>query len=91
MRLYLSRVVYSESLRFASPDASFDRSTFLSDWQPVEVQQRPSSTLDWFPYLTWSRERVAGESDWKAGMDMVWRPDSGTQITGAIKPGFRAG
>lgn len=88
MRIYLSRVVFGESLRFAYPDAATDRTTFLSDWQPIQIRQERSSTLEWFPYLTYSNERVTEESEWKAGLDMVWRPNSSAQITGAINPDF---
>lgn len=88
MRIYLGRVVYGESLRFAFPDASFYRPTFLSDWHPIEVQQVKTSTLDFFPYLAYGREQVEDHQEWRAGLDVVWRPDSNTQFTGAINPDF---
>jgi hypothetical protein len=88
MKVYLSRVVFAESLRFAFPDASFDRVTFLADWHPVEVQQVKTSALDFFPYLTYVHEEVESESTWKGGLDVVWRPNSNTQLTGAINPDY---
>jgi hypothetical protein len=88
MRIYLARIVHNESLRFAFPDAGYGRSTFLSDWHPIQLKQEETSTLDWFPYLTYSTERVEDDSSWKAGIDMVWRPNNNTQITGAINPDF---
>ncbi|MGI9294403.1 MAG: DUF5916 domain-containing protein, partial [Pseudomonadales bacterium] len=88
MAFYFSRVVFDESLRFAYPDASFVRPTFLSDWQRTPVSQVTTSTLDWFPYVTASEDIENDDSELKAGLDMVWRPNSGTQITGAINPDF---
>ncbi len=88
MRIYLSRVVYGESLRFAFPNASFYRPTFLSDWHPIEVEQIKTATLDFFPYLAYGRERVEGEDEWRAGIDVVWRPNGDLQFTGAINPDF---
>ncbi|MBT4522915.1 MAG: hypothetical protein HOC23_23185, partial [Halieaceae bacterium] len=88
MKMYFARVVYDESLRFAYPEASYSRPTFLTDWHPVEVEQVKSSTLDFFPYLTYGSDIENAEDEWKAGLDMVWRPDSNTQITAAINPGF---
>lgn len=88
MAFYFSRVVFDESLRFAYPDASFARPTFLSDWQRTPVSQVTTSTLEWFPYLTATEDLENDDSDLKAGLDVVWRPNSSTQITGAINPDF---
>ncbi|MGI9286378.1 MAG: DUF5916 domain-containing protein [Pseudomonadales bacterium] len=88
MAFYFGRVVFDESLRFAYPDASFARPTFLSDWQRTPVSQVTTSTLEWFPYVTASEDIENDDSELKAGLDVVWRPNSGTQITGAINPDF---
>lgn len=88
MAFYFGRVVFDESLRFAYPDASFARPTFLSDWQRTPVSQVTTSTLEWFPYLTATEDLENDDSDLKAGLDVVWRPNSSTQITGAINPDF---
>jgi hypothetical protein len=88
MSFYFGRVVYDESLRFAFPDASFQRPTFVSDWHRLPVKPEASSTLEWYPYLTATEDFEHNESEMKAGLDLIWRPDSGTQITGAINPDF---
>jgi len=86
--LWFSRVVYGENLRFAYPNASFDRPTFIQDWHPMEVGKIEASTLDWFPYLSYTNEIEESTDQWKAGLDMVWRPDASTQLTGALNPDF---
>lgn len=88
MAFFFSRVLYDESLRFAWPGASFNRPTFLSDWQALPVEQVTTSTLDWFPYLSAQSDLENDEEDMNAGLDVVWRPDSSTQLTGSIKPDF---
>ena len=91
MQFYFGRFVYDEGLRFATPNASFQRPTFLSDWQGVEVAQVNSSTLDWFPYISGVADLDdSGDDpdDFKAGLDLVWRPDSGTQLTATLNPDF---
>jgi hypothetical protein len=91
--LWFSRVVFDESLRFAFPNAYYSRNTFMEDWHPLEVDQVSTSTLDWFPYVSYSndlQDGVAGSSgeDFNAGLDFIWRPNSSTQLTGAINPDF---
>lgn len=86
--VYFARVVYGESLRFAFPNASTSRPSFISDFQSIQVKNIKTSTLDWFPYLTSTQDLVENDSQWKAGLDMVWRPNSNQQITATINPDF---
>ena len=93
MKFWFSRIVYEESLRFAFPNAYYSRATFLEDWHPIQVKQVKASTLDWFPYLSHSTDLspdgISGAGDnFNAGLDFIWRPNSATQLTGALKPDF---
>ncbi len=88
MKVYFGRFVWHESLRLAYPLAAFSRPTFVSDWREVEVDFARTQTLEWFPYLTGSYDLEEEDSDLKAGLDVVWRPNSGTQFTGTINPDF---
>ena len=91
MRFYFGRFVWDESLRFASPNASLERPTFLSQWQAVKVRQFQTGSLDWFPYLSGVYDMDDNDEDpedFKAGIDVVWRPDSATQLTGTLNPDF---
>ena len=92
MAIWFSRVVYDESLRFAFPNAFYTRNTFLEDWHPIQVKQRKAASLDWFPYLSYNKnlqDAFAASNDGaKAGLDFIWRPNSGTQLTAAINPDF---
>lgn len=88
MKLYLGRFVWAESMRLAYPFAASSRPTFLSDWQPVEVHYAKTQTLDWFPYATATYDRENSNSEFKAGIDVVWRPSSATQFTGTLNPDF---
>ncbi|MFT4519060.1 MAG: hypothetical protein ACI9JM_001451 [Halioglobus sp.] len=88
MKIYLGRFVWAESIRLAYPFAATSRPTFLSDWQPVEVNYAKTQTLDWFPYVTATHDRENDDNELKAGVDVVWRPNSATQFTGTINPDF---
>ena len=91
MAVWFSRVVYGESLRFAFPNAHFSRNTFMEDWHPIKVDQVTTSTLNWFPYLSYNKPLKSNDSDsggLNGGLDVVWRPSSSTQVTAAINPDF---
>lgn len=93
MGLWFSRVVFDESLRFAFPDAYYSRTTFMEDWHQIEVAQVAASALEWFPYISYSDNlfdgaETVGDTGFKSGLDFIWRPNSNTQLTGAINPDF---
>lgn len=90
MAVWFSRVVYNESLRFAFPNAYYSRTTFMEDWQPLEVDQVEASSMDWFPYVSYSKDlqNDIQTDEYNAGLDFIWRPNSSTQVTGAINPDF---
>tara|TARA_B110000977_G_scaffold35833_1_gene47940 strand:+ start:4852 stop:7134 length:2283 start_codon:yes stop_codon:yes gene_type:complete len=91
--LWFSRVVFDESLRFAFPNAYYSRPTFMEDWHPLEVEQVSTSTLDWFPYVSYSSDLQNStpgttNDEFNGGLDFIWRPNSSSQLTGAINPDF---
>ena len=90
MAIWFSRVVYNESLRFAFPNAYYSRTTFMEDWHPLEVDQVQTSNVDWFPYVSYSKDlhNDIQTDEYNAGLDFIWRPNSSTQVTGAINPDF---
>ncbi len=91
--VWFSRVVYNEGLRFAFPNAFYSRPTFMEDWRTIEVDQVNTASLDWFPSVSYSEDLYSGgdsvsASNFKTGIDFIWRPNSSTQITGALNPDF---
>ena len=47
---------------------------------------------DWFPYVSVQQNLLGTDApdseDVKVGLDFIWRPNSSTQLTGAINPDF---
>ena len=65
----------------------------MEDWHPIEVKQVKASTLDWFPYASYNHNlRSSDNTDTSdgtnVGLDFIWRPNSNTQLTGALNPDF---
>ncbi|MDB4352753.1 DUF5916 domain-containing protein [Porticoccaceae bacterium] len=57
------------------------------------MEQVSTSTLDWFPFLSFSSDLQNGASgnsneEFNGGLDFIWRPNSSSQLTGAINPDF---
>jgi hypothetical protein len=86
--VYVAQVIHQKKLRTASIDASWSRSTFVSDLQKVEVATYSKQTIDVFPYLTVQHNQIDRESETKMGIDLFWKPTSNQQVSLAINPDF---
>ena len=54
--------------------------------QYSDLKNFDSSSLDFFPYVTASNERTTDDNDVKAGAEIFWKIDSGSQLNIAINP-----
>jgi hypothetical protein len=86
--VYVAQVIHSKKLRTSSVDASWQRSTFVSDLQKVEVATYSKQSIDVFPYITVQQNQIEKETDTKLGVDVFWKPTSNQQVSLAINPDF---
>ena len=86
--IYLDRVTGSTGERDAWPVASFMRSRFLSDFNPVEVPTYSQSLLAITPYVSSLYDHVRGRSHVQEGADILWKPSGQFQLTAALNPDF---
>ncbi len=77
---------YNEAFSF--PDASINRSRFISDFAPVEVQRFTSQEFYVIPYATVLSDFVNNTITGKAGMDLFWKPSGKIQLAATINPDF---
>jgi len=61
---------------------------FMSLFHPYEFKNYDVSKIDFFPYLTVSEDRILDETNEKAGAEIFWKIDSGSQLNVAINPDF---
>lgn len=88
IKMSIDRVIGATGERAAWPNASFDRSRFVSDFAPVEVAQYSQSLLAVTPYVSGLYDNVGGSSDFDAGADLFWKPNGQFQLSATLNPDF---
>jgi len=88
LKIYLDRIVASTGERVAWPQASLERSTFLSDFAPIEVAKFSQSLFAVTPYVSGLYDNVGSSTDGDAGVDVFWKPNGQFQLTATVNPDF---
>ena len=89
--LYVSRKVAHLNERWAWPGLPESKPRFMSALQTIELEQvDPRQQWSLFPYATGTYDRVDEDSEFKAGLELFWRPSSNFQLTATINPDFGA-
>jgi len=88
MKIYLDRIVGTTGERVAWPQASLERSRFMSDFAVIEVASHSQSLLAITPYVSGLYDNVGGSSDGDAGVDVFWKPNGQVQLTATVNPDF---
>ena len=88
MKIYLDRVIGSTGERVAWPQASLERSRFLSDFSVIEVANYSQSLFAVTPYVSGLYDNVGGNGDGDAGADLFWKPNGQVQLTATVNPDF---
>ena len=85
----ITRDIPTLNERWSFPALGDTQPKFLSAFRPATlrgVESRREMSL--FPYASFSRDRVLGESQGNAGLDLFWRPDSAFFVSAAVNPDF---
>ena len=88
LKIYLDRIIGSTGERVAWPQASLERSRFLSDFAAVDVANHSQSLFAVTPYVSGIYDNVGGSSDGDAGVDVLWKPNGQMQLTATVNPDF---
>ena len=88
LKIYLDRIIGSTGERVAWPQASLERSRFLSDFAVIDVANHSQSLFAVTPYVSGLYDNVGSNSDGDAGVDVVWKPNGQTQLTATVNPDF---
>ncbi len=91
MGIFTNRKVAYIDERWGWPGLPFTGARFMSALQPMLLPRvAPRQQTAVFPYLTASHDTVGGQSRYRAGADVFWRPSSNFQVTAAVYPDFGA-
>ncbi len=88
IKIYLDRIIGTTGERVAWPQASLERSRFLSDFAAIEVANHSQALFAATPYVSGLYDNVGSNSDGDAGVDVVWKPNGQMQLTATVNPDF---
>jgi Domain of unknown function (DUF5916) len=89
MGLYLSRKVAHLDERWGYPTLPLTQPKFISALQDIEMTDvAPRQQYSLYPYASVTRDEVEGETEFKAGADVFWRPSTNAQFTATLNPDF---
>jgi hypothetical protein len=91
MGLYVSRGVGHQEESYAWPALPMTQPVFLSGMQRLEMGGvDPRQQYNFYPYASVTRDEVDGDTEFKAGADLFWRPSSNFQLNATLNPDFGA-
>ncbi len=89
MGLYMSRKVAHLDQRWGYPALPQTQPRFISALQSVEMTDvAPVQQYSLYPYASVTHDAIDGETPYKAGADLFWRPSSNLQLTATLNPDF---
>jgi hypothetical protein len=89
MGLYMSRKVAHRDERWGFPALPPTQPKFISALQSLEMTDvAPRQQYSLYPYASVTRDQVDGETPYKIGTDIFWRPSSNVQLTATVNPDF---
>ena len=86
--VFFSRVIAATGERWAFPNAIWTRPRYLSDFHRVEIPQYRASLFTFTPYVVARRDIANNDSDYKAGIDLFWKPNGDHQFAATLNPDF---
>jgi hypothetical protein len=86
--VYFDRVLAATGERYAYPDASYTRPRFLSDFARTEIPQFRQRLLSVTPYGVALSDLRSDDTETKAGVDVLWKPNGDHQFALSINPDF---
>ena len=86
---YLSRKVAYLDERWTWPALPFGSPAFMSVLAQMQTPGvKPKRQLEIYPNVAYTLDEIDGEDEYRAGVDLSWRPSSNLQVTATINPDF---
>ncbi len=86
--VFVSREVQATGERYSFPAIEIRSPTFVSDFFTFEVPAHAAGLLSWIPYASVTADLLDGGTDFRAGLDVLWKPTAAQQLTATINPDF---
>lgn len=88
VNVYFSRQLGGSGERLAFPAISVARGGYLSSFDKVEIPQYRKALFHYWPYLTANNDMVEGNTKYKSGVDVFWKPSPNFQLSATVNPDF---
>ncbi len=89
--LYMSRLVAYRDERYGWPTLPSTRPQFMSKMQGMEVEGiDPRQQYSIYPFTAVTDDRFDDVTRYRTGVDVLWRPSSGFQLSATVNPDFGA-
>jgi len=86
--IWFARFIKRQAHGYGYPAISPSRPTFVSDLHRIRVPRYAAHSLDLFPYVSATHDRLVDSSIGRVGLDLAWKPNGQNQVTAAIHPDF---
>lgn len=91
MGFWVTRKLAQLDERWSSPALPFTGSRFMSAMGQLQLGEvDPGQQFSLFPYTSYTYNGIDNEDEYRAGLDLFWRPSSNIQITATANPDFGA-
>jgi hypothetical protein len=88
---WTSRKVAHVDERWSSPPLPFTLPRFMSALGTLQLEKvDPGQQFALYPYGSYTYDDIAEEDEYRAGLDVFWRPSSNFQVTATMNPDFGA-
>ena len=87
--IYTERQVGYLNETWSFPALPSTNTEYLSAFRPVQLQNiEPRTQLSWYPYASATYDAIRDDVDYRAGVDVFWRPTTNTQLSATLQPDF---
>lgn len=91
MGFWVTRKLAQLDERWSSPPLPFTGNRFMSAMGKLQLGEvNPGKQLALFPYTSYTYNGIDDSDEYRAGLDVFWRPSSNIQITATANPDFGA-
>lgn len=86
---YVNRKVAYLSERWTWPALPFTSTAFMSVLAQMQTPGvEPGQQLELYPNVSYTLDEIDSEDEYRAGLDISWRPSSNIQVTATLNPDF---